>query len=36
LGTTAEDRKEKRLRDEVTKLKVALAEKALETVRLST
>jgi transposase-like protein len=31
LGTTAEDRKEKRLRDEITKLKVALAEKALET-----
>ena len=31
LGTTAEDRKAKRLRDEVTKLKVALAEKALET-----
>ena len=31
LGTTAEDRKEKRFRDEITKLKVALAEKALET-----
>ena len=31
LGTTAEDRKEKQLRDENTKLKVALAEKALET-----
>lgn len=31
LGTTAEDRKEKPLRDEITKLKVALAEKALET-----
>jgi transposase-like protein len=31
LGTTAEDRKEKQLRDEITKLKVALAEKALET-----
>ena len=31
LGTTAEDRKEKQLRDEITKLKSALAEKALET-----
>jgi transposase-like protein len=31
LGITAEDRKEKQLRDEITKLKVALAEKALET-----
>src|SRR5690242_11143900 len=31
LGTTAEDRKEKQLRDEITKLKVALGEKALET-----
>ena len=31
LGTTAEDRKEKQLRDEITKLKVALADKALET-----
>ena len=31
LGTTAEDRKEKRLQDEITKLKVALADKALET-----
>jgi transposase-like protein len=31
LGTTADDRKEKQLRDEVTKLKVALADKALET-----
>jgi len=31
LGITAEDRKEKQLRDEVTKLKVALADKALET-----
>jgi Transposase len=30
LGTTAEDRKEKRLRDEIVKLKSALAEKALE------
>jgi transposase-like protein len=31
LGTTAEDRKDKKLRDEITKLKVALAEKSLET-----
>jgi transposase-like protein len=31
LGTTAEDRKDKQLRDEITKLKVALADKALET-----
>jgi transposase-like protein len=31
LGITAEDRKEKQLRDEITKLKVALADKALET-----
>ena len=31
LGTTAEDRKEKQLRDEITKLKVALADKAVET-----
>jgi len=31
LGIAAEDRKEKQLRDEITKLKVALAEKALET-----
>jgi transposase-like protein len=31
LGTTAEERKDKRLRDEITKLKLALAEKALET-----
>ena len=31
LGTTAEDRKEKRFRDEITKLKVALADKTLET-----
>lgn len=31
LGTTAEERKEKQLRDEITKLKVALAEKSLET-----
>jgi len=30
LGITAEDRKEKHLRDEVTKLKSALADKALE------
>ena len=30
LGTTAEDRKEKQLRDEVTKLKAALAEKTME------
>jgi transposase-like protein len=30
LGTTAEDRKEKQLRDEITKLKSALADKALE------
>jgi len=30
LGTTAEERKDKRLRDEITKLKSALAEKALE------
>ena len=30
LGTTAEDRKEKQLRDEIGKLKVALAEKTLE------
>jgi transposase-like protein len=30
LGITAEDRKEKRLQDEVTKLKSALAEKTLE------
>ena len=31
LGITAEDRKERRLQDEITKLKVALADKALET-----
>ena len=31
LGIAAEDRKEKQLRDEITKLKVALAERALET-----
>ena len=31
LGTTAEDRKDKQLRDEITKLKLALADKALET-----
>ncbi len=31
LGITAEDRKEKRLRDEITKLKAALADKTLET-----
>lgn len=31
LGITAEDRRDKQLRDEITKLKVALAEKALET-----
>ena len=30
LGTTAEERKDKRLREEITKLKSALAEKALE------
>jgi transposase-like protein len=30
LGTTAEERKEKPLRDEIAKLKIALAEKALE------
>jgi transposase-like protein len=30
LGQTAEDRKEKHLRDEITKLKVSLAERALE------
>jgi transposase-like protein len=30
LGTTAEERKEKQLRDEITKLKSALAEKVLE------
>lgn len=30
LGITAEDRKEKRLRDEIARLKVALADKALE------
>jgi transposase-like protein len=30
LGTTAEDRKEKHLRDEICKLKLALAEKTLE------
>jgi transposase-like protein len=30
LGITAEDRKEKRLRDEIARLKVALAEKALD------
>jgi hypothetical protein len=30
LGIAAEDRKEKQLRDEITKLKSALAEKALE------
>jgi transposase-like protein len=30
LGTTAEDRRDKRFRDEITKLKSALAEKALE------
>jgi transposase-like protein len=29
LGTTAEDRKEKHLRDEITKLKSALADKTL-------
>jgi transposase-like protein len=32
LGTTAEDRKEKQLRDEITKLKSALADKTLETI----
>lgn len=31
LGIAAEDRKEKQLRNEITKLKVALAEKVLET-----
>src|SRR5664279_6126174 len=31
LGITAEDRKDRQLRDEITKLKVALADKALET-----
>jgi transposase-like protein len=31
LGTTAEDRRDKQLRDEITKLKSALAEKVLET-----
>jgi transposase-like protein len=31
LGTTAEERKQKQLRDEVAKLKMALAEKSLET-----
>jgi transposase-like protein len=31
LGITAEDRKEKPLRDEIAKLKVALADKTLET-----
>ena len=30
LGITAEDRKEKRLRDEIARLKIALADKALE------
>ena len=30
LGTTAEERKDKQLREEITKLKSALAEKALE------
>src|SRR6202047_4108724 len=30
LGITAEDRKEKQLRDEITKLKSALADKTLE------
>lgn len=30
LGITAEDRKEKQLREEITKLKVALAEKVVE------
>ncbi len=30
LGTTAEERKEKKLQDEITKLKLALSEKALE------
>jgi len=30
LGTTAEERKEKHLRDEITKLKTALGEKSLE------
>jgi transposase-like protein len=30
LGTTAEDRKEKQLRDEIAKLKSALAERVLE------
>src|SRR5437763_15926832 len=30
LGTTAEERKDKRLREEITKLKSSLAEKALE------
>jgi transposase-like protein len=30
LGTTAEERKDKQLRDEITKLKSALADKALE------
>jgi transposase-like protein len=30
LGIPAEDRKEKQLREEITKLKIALAEKALE------
>jgi transposase-like protein len=31
LGTTAEERREKRLQDEINKLKLALAERALET-----
>jgi transposase-like protein len=31
LGTTAEERKEKKLQDEIAKLKSALADKALET-----
>lgn len=30
LGITSEDRKEKQLRDEITKLKMALAEKVIE------
>ena len=30
LGTTAEDRKEKQLREEITKLKASLADKTLE------
>jgi hypothetical protein len=30
LGITAEERKEKQLRDEITKLKAALGERALE------